>query len=110
VGWFKPANDRQAEIQSNVTRHAMRDMDGPAPEEPTTWQGIKTFLPGLDWQKFKKEILDELKFKLEQGAHEIGSMLFTGNSYVQYPRAGKENMDKPNVQQPEQGRERSIER
>lgn len=50
-------------------------------------------VPGLTWDKITGDIGKELTHQVGAGAHELASLLFTGQAYVQYQREGKE--DKP---------------
>jgi hypothetical protein len=70
-------------------------------------EGIQAVAPGLSLREIFSDIKAELKDQLAHGAHELSSMLFTGNSYVQYARHGRDDQpqqDVPEVQQQERDR------
>lgn len=62
------------------------------------FKGVKDFVqdmaPGLSAEKIGSDLAREVKQQTEHGAHELAAALFTGSSFVMYPRAGKENHDK----------------
>jgi methionine aminopeptidase len=70
-------------------------------------EGIQAVAPGLSLREIFSDIKAEMKDQLAHGSHELSSMLFTGNSYVQYARHGRDDQSlhgSPEVQQQEQDR------
>jgi len=57
--------------------------------------------PGLTWDKISSDIGQELSHQVGAGAHELASLLFTGQGYVQYQRQGTE--DQPSQEQTQDG-------
>jgi hypothetical protein len=57
--------------------------------------------PGLTWDKISSDIGKELSHQVGAGAHELASLLFTGQGYVQYQRQGKD--DRPQQEQTQDG-------
>jgi hypothetical protein len=45
------------------------------------------------------KVYDGAAHPVAHGAHELAAALFTGNGFVMYPRAGKENSDQQDNQQ-----------
>jgi len=57
--------------------------------------------PGLTWDNISSDLGKELSHQIGAGAHELASLLFTGQGYVQYQREGKE--DQPSHEQAQDG-------
>jgi len=58
-------------------------------------QGLKEFrdamFPGLTWDKISSDLGNEVNHQVAAGAHELASLLFTNQGYVQYQRQGQED-------------------
>ena len=59
---------------------------------------------GLSWDKISSDLGKELSHQAAAGSHELASLLFTGQGYVQYQRDGKEE-DQPSHQQAQDGQQ-----
>ncbi len=57
--------------------------------------------PGLTWDKISSDIGQDFSHQVGAGAHELASLLFTGQGYVQYQRQGSE--DQPQQEQTQDG-------
>jgi hypothetical protein len=49
-------------------------------------EAVKAFAPGLTFKDILQDVGAELKQMGAHGAHELAAALFTGNSFVMYPR------------------------
>jgi len=68
-------------------------------------EGIQAVAPGLSLSKIFSDVGKELTEQVAHGRHEVGSLLYTGNAYVQYAR--KDSKDEPEHGLPEQQQEQS---
>ena len=60
--------------------------------------GAKDFVtamaPGLTAEKIGSDLFKEVKQQTEHGSHEISALLFTGSSFVMYPRGSHDDQGK----------------
>jgi hypothetical protein len=66
-------------------------------------EGVQGVAPGLSLSKIFSDVVHEMKEQAKHGAHEVSSMLFTGNSYVQYARRDK--VDSPDHGLPQEAQQ-----
>src|SRR5262249_16168983 len=61
--------------------------------------------PGLTWDKFSSDLVNEVKQQVAHGAHELAAAIFNGNAFVMYPRnSGKDDVHGPE-QSPQQAQD-----
>ena len=53
-------------------------------------EGVQSVAPGLSLSKILNDVGSELEQQLKHGSHELASAIFRGDSFVMYPREGKE--------------------
>lgn len=68
-------------------------------------EGVQAIVPGLSLDKILSDIGKELKDQVQHGAHEMASVLFTGNTYIQYARDPEPNTPDHGLSEMQQGQE-----
>ena len=84
----------------DLFEHAKQPSMGPV---EASMEGIKAVAPGLSWEKITREIGEELKHQLSQGAHEVAAALFNGSAFVMYPRQGHDDQQPEHQKEVDQG-------